>query len=132
LLWRRQVAEAARRAADELAPEDDPELRPLHAALKSLEARLADQVRPPELRSARIAACETNMTVFALAGLTLRQCGSGSEHRKHTLGVALRVGAMGAHDPQVRASLRGACREFRTTGVRAPPISVMYLDGESA
>ena len=39
-LWRRQVAEAARFAAEELAAEDHPQLRRLHADLEDLRARL--------------------------------------------------------------------------------------------
>jgi hypothetical protein len=47
--WRRQLAEAARRAADELADEDHPQLRQLHADLKELEARMnTEPAAPPE------------------------------------------------------------------------------------
>jgi hypothetical protein len=41
-LWRRQVAEAAGLAADELADDDRPQFRQLYADLRGLEARLAD------------------------------------------------------------------------------------------
>ena len=53
-LWRRQVAEAARRAADELAAADHPELRQLHADLTDLEARLTEtDTEPPEAADPR-------------------------------------------------------------------------------
>ena len=53
-LWRRQVAEAARRAAEELSAEDHPELRRLHADLTDLEARLTQaDTEPPEAADPR-------------------------------------------------------------------------------
>lgn len=53
-LWRRQVADAARRAAEELAAEDHPELRQLHADLIDLEARMAEaDAEPPEAADPR-------------------------------------------------------------------------------
>lgn len=48
LLWRQRVAEAARLAAENLAREDHPSLRALHADLKDLEARLTDDAEPVE------------------------------------------------------------------------------------
>jgi hypothetical protein len=39
-LWRQRVAEAARLAAEDLADEDEPQLRRLHVGLKDLEARI--------------------------------------------------------------------------------------------
>ena len=53
-LWRRQVADAARRAADELSAEDHPELRRLRADLTDLEARLTESdIEPPEAADPR-------------------------------------------------------------------------------
>ena len=46
-MWRRQVAEAAGRAADDLAEDDDPQRRELSADLRALEARMTDD-QPPE------------------------------------------------------------------------------------
>ena len=54
LLWQRQLAEAAHRAAEELATEDQPQLRQLLADLRELEARLTDaDTEPPEAADPR-------------------------------------------------------------------------------
>ena len=42
-IWRRRIAEAARRAADDLAGENDPSLRRLHADLTDLAARMTSE-----------------------------------------------------------------------------------------
>lgn len=47
-VWRRQVAEAAGRAADELAEDDDPHRRDLSAHLRALEAHMTDEDQPAE------------------------------------------------------------------------------------
>lgn len=48
-LWRRQVADAARRAAEELAAEDHPQTRRLRADLIDLVARITKaDTEPPE------------------------------------------------------------------------------------
>lgn len=53
-LWRRQVADAARRAADELAAEDNPQTRRLHADLIDLVARITKaDTEPPEAADPR-------------------------------------------------------------------------------
>jgi hypothetical protein len=54
-LWRRRVAEAARLAAEDLADEDDPQLRRLHVELKGLEARItAGQNEPIDADDPRL------------------------------------------------------------------------------
>ena len=51
-LWRQQIGEAAGRAADDLAEEDNPHRRDLYTDLRALEARMTDD-EPPEADDAR-------------------------------------------------------------------------------
>jgi hypothetical protein len=53
-LWRQRVGEAAGRAADDLAEDDNPHRREMHADLRALEARMTDgDDQPPKANDPR-------------------------------------------------------------------------------
>lgn len=53
-IWQQRVAEAAGRAADDLAEEDDPQRRALYTDLRTLEARMtAGDDGPPAANDPR-------------------------------------------------------------------------------
>jgi hypothetical protein len=52
-LWRQRVAEAAGRAADDVAEEDDPQRRALYTDLRALEARMTDDDQPSDANDPR-------------------------------------------------------------------------------